>query len=104
MKERLVLKMMASQLFNAAFIRAFYTTIYKDINRKLCLSFNGSKGYISTVTMSCEGQTGNDNTVDIGGLFAYTSVVEDTCIEVYFSEKKGIRLISLFKRETRSSF
>jgi hypothetical protein len=57
---------------------------YKKTGNKFSIRFEGSKGYLSHIEISCEGQREGDNRIFTRSL--------DTNINIFYSDKDGVRL------------
>lgn len=69
---------------------------YELTGRKFSVTLNGSKGYISNIEVSCEGEQKGNNCIDItdfptNGLNThYTG--KDMALACFYSESEGVRL------------
>ena len=88
--ETLILKTQLSNLFNPHIIHRLCRDGHRKTGNKFSLEFHGSKGYLSHLEISCEGYQKEDNR--LFGIFNKDGGIKKKVINVYQSEKNGVRL------------
>lgn len=91
--ETIVLKTAISNLFRPSIIELLAREGYQKTGNKFSISFNGSKGYLDHIEIYCEGfQQDDDNRIDWYDLFNRDGSFKKKILNVYHSEKNGVRL------------
>lgn len=98
MTETLILKTQLSNLFHPHIIYHLCSDGYRKTGNKFSIKFNGSKGYLSHLEISCEGNQNEDNR--LFEIFNKDGIIKKKLINVYHSEINGVRL-SLGKDKAR---
>lgn len=88
--ETLILKTQLSNLFHPHIIDQLFWDAYRKTGNKFSLEFHGSKGYLSHIEISCEGVQKEDNR--LFEIFNKDGSIKKKVVNVYHSEKNGIRL------------
>jgi len=88
--ETLILSTQLSNLFNPAVINHLCRDGFRKTGNKFFIGFMGSKGYLSHLSISCEGVQGEDNTIT--DLFNKGGSLKKKLVNVYHSELNGVRL------------
>lgn len=97
-KETLILSTKLCYLFDPQIIQHLCRNGFRKTGNKFTLQFHGSKGYLSHLSIYCEGhQTENNSLFDI---FNKDGTVKKKVINVYHSETNGVR-VSLGSDEAR---
>ncbi|WP_028525631.1 hypothetical protein [Runella limosa] len=75
---------------------------YMKTNRKFCVQFNGSNGYISNVEICSELQRTNDCAIFLEQLEKKSGGYKNVDVNVFFSEENGVR-VSIGKDQPRQT-
>lgn len=65
---------------------------YIKTNRKFSVNFHGSKGYVSNVEISCEGQQTNECLIFLESFTKQSGGYKSVKVNVYHSEEQGVRV------------
>ena len=90
--ETLILSTQLSNLFNPTLIHYLCRDGYRKTGNKFSIEFSGSKGYLSHLSIHCEGFQKEENR--IFEIFNKNGSVKKKIINVYHSELNGVRLSS----------
>ena len=94
MKDKLIMSIKGyDKILALQTVSRIVTKIYEKTGNKATVSFNGSKGYLSNISISCEGCQNEDNRLFIG-----THLPDK--IYIFHSDENGIR-ISTTSRKTQ---
>lgn len=77
---------------NLSLINAIVVMGYRKTGNKFTVAFNGSKGYLSNIEISCEGYQTANNKIFIERLFLENGSLKNVIVYMFYSEKSGIRL------------
>ena len=88
MKETHLFQFKLSMIFNLSVVDNLVSYGYRLTGNKFSVEFHGSKGYLSHVTISCEGRQEANNRLFLTDLKANA----DMLVNVFHSEKKGVRI------------
>lgn len=67
---------------------------YKLTGNKFCVSFNGSKGYLSNIEITAEGiQKEQNNIIWVERLTTKRGALKSKLVEIFYSEENGVRVL-----------
>jgi len=93
MNEQLLLKFKLPMLNNLQMIEDICYTGYMKTGRKFSVIFNGSKGYLSNIEITCEGfQTVGDNVICIENQRTKKGGLKSKMVSIYHSNENGVRI------------
>jgi hypothetical protein len=94
MKEKLLMKFKLPMLQNMSTIQAIVTMGYKETGNKFSVAYNGSKGYLSNIEISCEGKQNHrlENRIFIERYRNKDNSVMSKMVSIYHSEENGLRI------------
>lgn len=91
--EKLLLKFNLKMLESTELVNAIVTIGYRQTGNKFSVEFNGSKGYMSNIVISCEGvQKERNNIIWIENLLTKEGKFKSKMVEIYHSEENGVRV------------
>ena len=91
-REKLILRFKLPQITSKSLIECLCLIGYRETNNKFSISFNGSKGYLSNVEISCEGYQKSNNRIFIENFYNKDRTLKSIGINVFYSDENGIRL------------
>ena len=66
---------------------------YRKTGNKFSVEFNGSKGYMSNIVISCEGtQKERSNIIWVENLSTQNGKLKSEMVEICYSEENGVRV------------
>ena len=86
--EKLIISFNLSKIESLSFINHLCDVFYRRTAQKLQISFNGSKGYLSTIEFSCEDIQRFNNRIFINE----NVVPENILVSIFHSRQDGIRI------------
>lgn len=89
MKEKLLLQFTLGDLQSLSFIDTICNVCYTKTECKFQISFNGSKGYLSNIEISCEGYQKANNRLFVERL---RGKGENELVNIFWSRQNGVRL------------
>ena len=92
MKEQLLLKFKLPMIQNLSFVDIIVSMGYRKTGNKFSVVFNGSKGYLSNIEISCEGCQKEENRIFVESLRNKDRSLKSIMVNVFYSDKNGIRL------------
>ena len=93
MKEQLIVKFKLPMLENLPTISAIVNIGYEKTGNKFSVAFNGSKGYLSNIEISCEGvQPERNNVIWVENLRNQKGGFIVKMVLIYHSPKTGVRI------------
>ena len=92
MKEKLLLKFKLPSIENLTTIEAICVLGYRETGEKFQVIFNGSKGYLDSFEISCEGNQEAENRICFGDLRNKDRSLKSILVNIFYSEEFGIRL------------
>lgn len=92
MKEILILKFPLPLIQDLAIVNMIVTIGYRETGNKFTVAFNGSKGYLSNIEISCEGHQKEDNRIMVENLTNKNGSLKKVLVYIFYSEKNGIRI------------
>jgi hypothetical protein len=93
MTEILIINFKLPLLNNLSLVSVICSHGYRVTGNKFSVDFNGSKGYLSHVVISCEGfQTERNNIIWIENLRTKSGKLRSKNVEVFYSKENGIRI------------
>ncbi len=91
--EKLIVKFNLKMLESLDLLNSIVAIGYRQTGNKFSIEFNGSKGYMSNVVISCEGaQKERNNIILIENLLTKNGKLKSTMVEIYHSEENGVRI------------
>ena len=100
--EKLLFKFKLPMIQDLTFVDHIVSYGYRKTGNKFWVNFNGSKGYLSNIDISCEGvQHPEDNRIFVERLRNKDRSLKSIMINVFHSEENGLR-ISMGKDEPRT--
>jgi hypothetical protein len=91
--EKLIVKFNLKMLESLDLLNSIVAIGYRQTGNKFSVEFNGSKGYMSNVVISCEGvQKERNNIIWIENLLTKNGKLKSTMVEIYHSEENGVRV------------
>jgi hypothetical protein len=92
-KEKLIIKFKLPLLNNLSLINVIVSHGYRQTGNKFTVYFNGSRGYLSNVEISCEGyQKERNNVIWVEDLRLKSGKLRSKNVEVFHSDENGIRI------------
>ncbi len=74
---------------------------YKKTGNKFMVNFNGSKGYLSNIEISCEGKQGKrNNIIWVEKLKNEKGKLENILVDIFYSQGNGISVQLEHERKT----
>lgn len=92
MTEKLIMKFILPRIQDLRMVDAIVTLGYRKTGNKFSVAFNGSKGYLSNIEISCEGYQKEENRIFIENLRNKNGTLKSKMVNVFFSDENGIRL------------
>jgi hypothetical protein len=93
MKEQLIINFKLPMINNLSLVNVIVRHGYKLTGNKFSIDFNGSKGYLSHIEISCEGsQKERNNIIWIEDLRTKKGTLKSKSVKIYHSEINGIRI------------
>lgn len=92
MKEKLIMKFNLPEIEKITLIDEIVSTGYQKTFKKFSVEFNGSKGYLDHINISCEMHRGEDNRIDLYHLRNKDGSLKNTTVNIFYSETQGIRV------------
>jgi len=93
MKEQLIVKFKLPMIENLSIVRAIVSMGYRSTGNKFSINFNGSKGYLSNIEITCEGtQKEGNNIIWVERLRTKKGTLSSKMVSVFHSEENGIRI------------
>lgn len=91
--EQLIFKFKLPMIQKLSLIEAIVLVGYRKTGNKFFVNFNGSKGYLSNIEISCEGrQKERNNVIWVEGLRTKEGLLKSKMVEVFHSEENGVRI------------
>ena len=91
-REKLIFRFKLPQITSKSFIEVLCVRGYRETGNKFRISFNGSKGYLSNVEISCEGYQKEENRIFIENLYNKDRTLKSIGVNVFYSDENGIRI------------
>ena len=92
MKEQLLLKFKLPMIQDLSMVDAIVSMGYRKTGNKFTVAFNGSKGYLSNIEISCEGYQKEENRIFVESLRNKNGSLKSIMVNLFYSDKNGIRL------------
>lgn len=92
MKEQLLLKFKLPMIQDLSMVDRIVSMGYRKTGNKFTVAFNGSKGYLSNIEISCEGYQKEDNRIFVESLRNKDGGLLNIMVNLFYSGKNGIRL------------
>ncbi|WP_026755052.1 hypothetical protein [Sediminibacter sp. Hel_I_10] len=93
MKEQLLMKFKLPMIEDLHIVQAICSIGYRETGNKFSVNFNGSKGYLSNIEISCEGyQPERTNVIWVENLKTKKGKLQSKMVHIYHSGKNGIRI------------
>lgn len=93
MEEKLIIKFKLPMINNLSLVNVIVSHGYRVTGNKFSVDFNGSKGYLSHVEISCEGfQKERNNIIWIEELRTKNGALRSKMVKIYHSNENGIRV------------
>ena len=102
MKEKLLMKFKLPMIENLSLVNIIVSMGYRETGNKFSVEFNGSKGYLSNIAISCEGQQQEENRIFVENLRNKNGRLMSKMVNIFHSDEKGIR-VCIGKDETKSN-
>jgi len=91
--ETLIAKFKLPMIENLSLVNVIVSKGYRKTGNKFSVEFNGSKGYLSNIEISCEGtQKERNNVIWVENLTTKKGSLKSKMVEIYHSEENGIRV------------
>ena len=91
--ETLIAKFKLPMIENLSLVKAIVSVGYIETGNKFSVEFNGSKGYLSNIEISCEGfQKERNNVIWVENLTTKKGFLKSKMVEIYHSEENGVRI------------
>jgi hypothetical protein len=91
--EKLIVKFNLKELEYLDIVNAIIVIGYRQTGNKFAVEFNGSKGYLSNIVISCEGnQKERNNIIWIEDLRTKGGKFKSKMVSIFHSEENGIRV------------
>ena len=95
-REKVILRFKLPQITSKSLIEILCVHGYRETGNKFSISFNGSKGYLSNVEISCEGFQKADNRIFVESLYNKDRSLKSIMVNVFYSDEFGVRLSTGF--------
>lgn len=93
MSEQLLMKFKLPMIEDLEVVRAIVSLGYRRTENKFSVSFNGSKGYLSNIEITCEGwQKERNNIIWVDRLRTKRGTLMSKMVSIYHSEDSGVRI------------
>ena len=93
MEKKLIYVFKISQM-NIFTLANIVTEGYNNTGMKFSITFNGSKGYLDNIEISCEGkQKSTNNIIQTVEFITEEGKLEDKTICVFYSEEEGVTVV-----------
>ncbi len=91
--ETLIAKFKLPIIENLTILEFIVASGFKKTGNKFSVEFNGSKGYLSNITISCEGhQKENNNIIWVENLMTTKGALKKKTVSIYHSHENGVRV------------
>lgn len=90
--EKLVLKFKLPHIENISLVECLCAVGYRETGNKFSVAFNGSKGYLDNIEISCEGYQKADNRLTLYHLRNKNRSLKSVMVNIFYSDENGIRL------------
>lgn len=100
MKEKLILSLYLPRIESIDAIHGIVSTGYRTTGNKFWVHFNGSKGYLDHLEISCEGVQGKEKRISMLHIVNKNGTIKKKMLNIFYSDKYGVRL-SLGKDEPK---
>lgn len=77
---------------NLSIVDTIVTMGYRKTGNKFSVAFNGSKGYLSNIEISCEGYQKAENRIFVESLRNKDGSLQSIMVNLFYSDKNGVRL------------
>ena len=92
MKEQLLLKFKLPMIQDLSLVNSIVSIGYRKTGNKFTVAFNGSKGYLSNIEISCEGYQKEENRIFVESLQNKDGSLKSIMVNLFYSDKNGVRL------------
>lgn len=102
--EKLIIEFPLPSIGNLDLIETIVSTGFNLTNCKFWISFGGSKGYLDSITINCEGvQKDRNNVIWLKQLVPWSiELHQNKIVKLYHSNENGVRL-EMVEKETLKS-
>jgi len=91
-QEQLLLRFKLPNITDLSFLDEFVSHCYNKTGNKFSVSFHGSKGYLSNISISCEGFQEQENRIFVENLRNRDYSLKNVMVNIFHSDLKGIRI------------
>jgi hypothetical protein len=92
MKEKLIFKFKLPLINELQLITTICSYGYRKTQNKFSVNFNGSKGYLSNIEITCEGNQKEENRIFVENLMNKDGSFKNIIVNLFYSDENGIRL------------
>ena len=92
MTEQLIMKIGLPSFKDLSLVDAIVSLGYARTGNKFTVAFNGSKGYLSNIEISCEGHQKEENRIFIENLRNKNGSLKSILVNIFYSDENGIRI------------
>ena len=94
MEEKLILQFKLPMITNLSFIEQIVKQGYEKTGNKFTVSFNGSKGYLDNIEITCEGiqLPTNHNRIVVYNCTKRDGSLINANVRIFHSEENGVRI------------
>lgn len=90
--EKKLLGFQLPMIENVSIIEAICSLGYSETGNKFSVNFNGSKGYLDNIEISCEGVQKENNRINVNEFRNKNRTFKKKQVNVYYSEENGVRI------------
>ncbi len=90
--EQLITKIGLPDINNIRIIEHIVVNGFNKTGAKFSVEFNGSKGYLNHITISCEGSQTADNTICFDKWTTKQGALRKKVVSIYHSQEHGVRI------------
>jgi hypothetical protein len=91
-REQLLLRFKLPLIQNLEIINSIVVLGYRKTYNKFSVSFNGSKGYLSNIEITCEGFQKEENRIFVEKLRNKDGSLKNIMVNLFYSYENGVRL------------
>lgn len=92
MQEKLLLRFDLPMIQSYGMIQLICTRGYRETGNKFSVFFNGSKGYLSNIEITCEGCQTAENRIFVDQLTNKNRSLRKVLVNIFYSDQNGVRV------------
>ncbi len=91
-REQVLIRFKLPMIQNLEIVSSIVSLGYRKTGNKFSVSFNGSKGYLSNIEISCEGYQKEENRIFVESLRNKDGSLKSIMVNLFYSDENGVRL------------